>query len=373
VAKRHAALSEARRNRVKERRAVDQELIPIEKDDIQELQEFREFMSRRYKSPLRAWFALDSGKNMALGQQHFIRMCRQIGFTGNPKKVWRQVDQDASGTITLLELAPTAGHVLAELKHLVSRECGGSSAKFFDFLDSKNTRRVGLADFEAGLAKLRYTGLMCPREVFQLLDLSGLRMLRSGDLDFLEKWQLPPYLFEKPDVEGMKRLKNNLIHLFGSALKAWRKMFDRDDQLRIGWEAFRRGCAELQEVHDFFPKADEVPAIWKAMDEDCSDWVALREFDVGSWQMLVEFKRWAERTHDGVMKAFHKLCRGKDKLSLHDLKKAGRGPDPCRAPLDELFLGLDLGGDHYLQESDVRFLHKWQFNLEDWGPALTHG
>merc|ERR1712183_1229255 len=81
--------------------------------------------------------------------------------------------------------------------------------------------------------------------LFDLIDRRGLGFLAAADLNFMDKWKPPPYLFQRANHEALQRLRSLLLEVHGNLLKSWRKLFDRDGSMRISWEEFRSACAVL--------------------------------------------------------------------------------------------------------------------------------
>uniref|UniRef100_A0A7S2KC24 EF-hand domain-containing protein n=1 Tax=Zooxanthella nutricula TaxID=1333877 RepID=A0A7S2KC24_9DINO len=108
--------------------------------------------------------------------------------------------------------------------------------------------------------------------------------------------------------------------------------------------------------------------MWRALDDDCSGAITLRDWDLASYEALVEFKGWADRVHGSVVKAFRALdnASGNAKLSEGELHKALRGDDPCKADLEIVFDGLDVHSCYSLTEGDVKFLDLWDMAWESW-------
>merc|ERR1719161_3058861 len=71
-------------------------------DGQKALLHFKQFCISRYKNILRAWHQLDTDGNMNLGLQEFRRGCERVRYHGNINQLWKFLDRDSSGTVTLL-------------------------------------------------------------------------------------------------------------------------------------------------------------------------------------------------------------------------------------------------------------------------------
>jgi len=339
------------------------------------LQEFQTFSNRRYGNPVRVWFLLDQEANMKIGEKQFARRCLEIGFRGNIPALWRYMDSDQTGTITLTELSARSAIQLARFKRIIRERFRDCAQDAFQYLDDNHSNRVNRPEFVQKIKALGYEE--SASRLFDLLDRRGLGFVVASDMAFLDVWRPPPYTFCTPDCEGQQRLKAAMRELYQSPLKAWRRVLDRDSSMRISWDEFKKGCKELyrtaEKVGDAtLPKTDhEIAAVWRAFDRDCSGWLGLKEFDEEAFNAVAEFKRWAERAHGGVVRAFHSLDLSKNnKLSLKELSCAGKGEDGCKGDLALLFDGLDLNNSRVLQEEDIRFLDRWDLEWEVWEASV---
>lgn len=336
------------------------------------LHEFLTYANRRYGNSIRAWFMLDPEENMKIGQKSFLRRCKEMGFTGNSNALWHFIDSDATGSVSILELDPPSAMIVADFKKILRFNFGDSCERAFKTLDDNRSGRLGKAEF---VAKIRAVGYKGPAaQMFELLDRTGYGSIILSDILWLDHWRPPPYIFSDPDPEGLAVLKETLRSMYGpSLLKSWRKIFDLDRTMRVSWDEFHNAFVSLcaSPLSNRLPRTErEIAAIWKALDRDCSGWIALREFDTPSFEAVSAFKRWADRVHGSVQKAFRALDGSNCKLSEAELKKAGKADDPCVCDFELLFDGLDnckeWSDDNFLTEPDVKFLDLWDLVWEEW-------
>jgi len=360
----------------------------VRKTDLQKgfqtLLEFRSYTTHRFGNALRTWFHLDPDANMRLGEKQFARGCVEIGFRGNVSALWRYLDSDTTGTISLLELDSAAAMALSGLKHIVidcfekKEGVGLPAEKAYRWIDSNHSGRVPKSEFVLQLKRLGYPGSAA--KLFDLLDFHAVGVLSIRDMQWLDKWNPPPYIFATADDKGLQIWKERLLDLHQSLLKAWRKVLGRDGTMRLSWDEFCNANAEISRTPPALPAAfprsrDELAAVWRAIDQDCGGWISLREFDQESFDIVGEFKRWAVRVHGGVVKAFRQLdsASGNCRISESELKKAARGKDGCNLKSEQfelLFDGLcpqqQATQSWALTENDVKFLDSWDIAWEDW-------
>ncbi|CAE7261144.1 unnamed protein product [Symbiodinium pilosum] len=186
------------------------------------LMEFLDFTNRRYGNPARTWFILDPEANMKLGMRQFERKCMDIGFRGHIPALWKYMDKRDSGVVTLLDLHTVTAMELARFKLLIRDRFRDSAAEMFRFLDDNRSGRVNRITFSARLQTLHYRGKAS--SLFQYLDRQGLGILTVHSLAFLDRWQLPAYMYYQPDPNAMRVIKAKLLELHQHPLIAWRKI-----------------------------------------------------------------------------------------------------------------------------------------------------
>jgi len=349
----------------------------------QALVDFIRFANHKCGNPVRAWFLLDPEATMSIGEKQFARACVDIGFRGNVGALWRYLDSDQSGHITILELDAPSAMLLADFKLIISKRFDGQSKEAFKFLDANHGNRVFKYEFMKGMKQLGFSSSSSAR-LFGMLDCHALGFLLPEDLSFLDRWSPPPYLFARPDHQGLENLKGALRERHKTLLRAWRRALDKDATMRVSWDEFSDTCNSLLKtrVAGVPETEEESAAVWRALDQDCGGWIALREFDPESFDAVAHLKRWGEQTYGSIVGAFRELGGRNPKLTEADLLKTGifNEGDP---KLQILIAGLNINDNvnvhqkplpngtmtkveiPYLMEGDVRFLDKWDLSWED--------
>ncbi|CAK0868046.1 unnamed protein product, partial [Prorocentrum cordatum] len=128
------------------------------------------------------------------------------------------------------------------------------------------------------------------------LDLHGCGFVQRSDLEWLDKWEVPPWFDAEPDPAAWSELRRLLLREHGHPLRAWRLFMSRDDSGTICWQEFRRACKTVN------PHANAVGA-WRYLDQDQSGAISLREFDADVADTLQSFKDWSDLNFGSVTSA----------------------------------------------------------------------
>merc|ERR1712048_496178 len=67
------------------------------------------------------------------------------------------------------------------------------------------------------------------------LDFYDCGLVMRSDLEWLDKWRVPPFLEAEPDPAALEELKSLVLRLFGHLLKGWRCAFDTKDSNCVSW------------------------------------------------------------------------------------------------------------------------------------------
>lgn len=325
---------------------------------------FREFLIRKYGNLVRGWvLLLDRDKSGAVSRKEFFQALAEVRFPGDANQLWRRLDKDHSGTISLCELAPKTVVEVADFKHWAKKVFGSMKEAFI----SMDTDRNGiLSNEEFCNACVKY-GFMNEKLklVFQCLDLAGKGIVKSDEVRWLDKWDPPQYLYFKADEEAWLKLKAGLLRRYrGNPITAWRKCLDRDSSMRVNWTEFQNACRRL--------KTDLcVPAMWRALDANISGWVSIKEFDETAFHLVAGFKLWARSKFKTMAKMMEALDDSKSgDLTWREFHSAFTrlasvdGVDLTLSELEMLFQGLDIDGQRRIALDELIFLEEWDLELD---------
>lgn len=363
------AAAESRRKKSPERQKKAQEPAPesgaptsprpaaatVLRRGFQAQRDFVNFVSRKFGNCVRLWFLLDPEENLKMAEKQFMRACEDIGFSGCLVTLWRQLDPEGTGHISLHDIDPATALALADFKVVLMKQFNGSVEGFMKTADSKRGQRAGREEFVKIVEEhLQGQG----KKLFDLLCRTSTNTVSVSELRFLEKWRPPRYFVVPPDRTRMGQFKSGLADAHGNALKAWFRILDTDQAMRITAARFHAQMLRYRKLTD-----EEAAQVWRALDVDCSGHLFLRRYHPKSHEAAASLKRWAAK-HGGVAKFISRLEPPSGKVTKVSFRKAL--VDVLEAPAaDLLFDGLDVGDTGHLTEQEVRCLDRWDLASED--------
>jgi len=155
-----------------------------------DIQEFKTSLEKKFGSITRAWrVGLDADASGLMDFQEFTEACRAIGYIGNLRTLWFNLDYDSTGSISLKELDPVAAHAFNKFRSCCTERFGTMEAAWKQVLDQDASGYVRFPEFIESIHELGYTD---GDEVWQLFHLllvrPGSTSLTYADVEFLQQW-----------------------------------------------------------------------------------------------------------------------------------------------------------------------------------------
>merc|ERR1719262_1150494 len=117
---------------IQKRKTVAEEAAKAAAMDVgaHNFEEFKGVLQRKYGNLLRPWtMGLDSDGSGKLSFVEFCNSARAEGFAGNLKALWKEMDADGEGFVTLEEFAPDISKLIAGFKSFLKEKHEGSLCK----------------------------------------------------------------------------------------------------------------------------------------------------------------------------------------------------------------------------------------------------
>jgi Ca2+-binding EF-hand superfamily protein len=153
--------------------------------------DFLEILRRKYGTLTRAWRqALDADDSGLLDAREFNAAMDIIGFVGNSRSLWFNLDEDQSGYISLAEIDAEAAQALEKFRVQCVTAFGSMDAAWVNCLDKDHSGALTLPELEESLTELGYTDMEEVEYLFGLLrvDPSAFKIMKHEVL-FLQKWE----------------------------------------------------------------------------------------------------------------------------------------------------------------------------------------
>jgi len=320
--------------------------------------QFKQFLLAKYGGLVRAWrCALSPDDSFVLQKHQFFKAVMKLGCQVNVQLLWRALDSDDSGEATLDELAPADAELFAMFRKWIVDTFNSFDDAFLAF-DKIRNNLVTQQEFTNALHAHGFPKPTGALPLFHGIDYQGRGQFLREDLFFLEKWRPLPILLAKPNCEAANELRTLLLKRFGSFLKAWRRVMDKDSSNHVSWAEFEHACKRLHFTND-------VPGAWRAFDDDLSGSISLHELDPVSNAALISFRRWADKEFGGVRSAFRVFdAEGTKELLMNDFRQCCR-IFGFRGHVRTLFRAFDIDGNGCLNLEEVKFLDQWDCSGED--------
>jgi len=324
------------------------------------------------------WRILDQDGSMTLYKREFSQGLRDLDYGGHLDHLWEALDRDTTGLISFMEFDPEHALDLARFKGWAVKEFG-SMRQLLRAMDSDRNGKVSYDEFKSFCDDRGLPDKLKPsvRTLFLLIDdpsdLETRDTLTEDEVDFVDAWQPPPYLWELPDFAARRRLQDALLTRHNeNPLLAWRKGLDLDMSMKVSYEEFVLACSRLAKegLAEAEPPGGVAP-LYCAFDCDHSGWFTLRDWDETCFDQLASFTRFLKAEFKKVVQYMLKYEEFRDSgVTCADFRQSVKSLDLDFDSVEDLFEGLSMkiirkdtkghrlpGRMHY---KDVKFLDNWR-------------
>jgi len=335
------------------KRDLELKNIEVARDvGIENAEALKQLLVRKHGTITAAWRILLTFDQSCVGtgKMSFIEFCnamRRIGYRGSLKHLWKELDKEGRGVITLKELDPDAHEALETFRKMLIDRYGSFMKAWKQGLDTNHNGRVDEDEVVQCCKVIGYKGDV--HKLFNyLLAEPGKKFLNLGDVDpqsmqayfrgDLRAMAGDPPAKEKPakalrvrsataissfgqylgskqratraqiDAENASKLmaasclkdfKDNLIMRFGTIVTAWRAVLDTDGNGRL---SFGELCNALRQMSYH----GDMTQLWNELDKDSSGLISLDELDPDAETRLRDFREYLAGHYDGLENAWLK-------------------------------------------------------------------
>ncbi|CAJ1426521.1 unnamed protein product [Effrenium voratum] len=255
---------------------------------------FRTFLLKKFGTIISGWRALDADNSGRLGFVEFCQACRVVGFHGNFKKLWAELDV-RGGMVCLADVDPEVSRYLSAFKKALVKKYGDLITAWFQCIDVHRDGQVQEPGFRRVVQLL---GLdLNPSKLFNMLRSPSSKALTLLDFD-PEAWKKHmagegpegpegPAVASSPKEEKKEKaaaFRQALSRRFGSLLHAWREELDPDGAGRVTFGEF---CLVLSRLG----LRGEVRSLWTELTKkDETGFLSFRDLDPQTDQMVSELR-----------------------------------------------------------------------------------
>eukprot|EP00397_Hematodinium_sp_SG-2012_P001496 GEMP01001499.1.p1 GENE.GEMP01001499.1~~GEMP01001499.1.p1 ORF type:complete len:1211 (+),score=204.26 GEMP01001499.1:238-3870(+) len=309
---------------------------------------FRTILKAKYVTLTAAWKdVLDPAGSGRVSFHYFCSKCRAIGYTGNLKSLWKAMDRENTGFISLRDLDEEAGVSIERFKTFLRKQYGSILKAWVKGIDPHKSARVDIEAFVIFCAKAGYTDSETDqRRLFKWLKSSfATRFLTLGDLDpksgealerreaIMKTKEQPKSRAISPKKEICRQSKAELVAArkqnedvsfgcttfdefmvllkrhFGNLVRAWRHGFDPEGVGRVSFGNFCKACREC----GFY---GSIKNVWRNLDPGETGFVSLKEFDPHAYQAIESFKDLCTRKYGNLLLAWSQglACGGCERV-----------------------------------------------------------
>ncbi|CAK0899480.1 unnamed protein product [Prorocentrum cordatum] len=229
------------------------------------LNDFKAFLKRTHGNYIRGWrMALSPTDSMVVSKGDVFKACTHMGWQGDVRLLYKTLDKDDSGYVSMEELDPYEAQVLAHF-HIFVGETFGNAASAFQAFDKSKLKKLRYREF---VTAARSYGFKMPsmKLLFNGLDKRNAKAIVQEDLLFLDKWKCPPFLHVPPNQQAAEEVKMLFLKHYKTFVKAWRMLLDADSSNRCTYSEWEQGCKKIGFQGD-------TPGAWRALDRNFSGYI----------------------------------------------------------------------------------------------------
>merc|ERR1719253_2084199 len=174
---------------------------------------------------------------MVVTKAEMIKACRQMGWQGHVRSLWKALDADDGGNCSFEELDPPSANLLARFWAWSVNTWGQKpSVRMFAALDSQRQHKLSYAEFAQACDSLGFHNKGAA--VASCFDKQGKRFVKAEDFVCLDCWHPPQWLTTNPSKEAADLFKSQLLNKHGRYVKAWRLAIDKNNKNCCDWYEF---------------------------------------------------------------------------------------------------------------------------------------
>eukprot|EP00931_Biecheleriopsis_adriatica_P049673 TRINITY_DN28737_c0_g1_i1.p1 TRINITY_DN28737_c0_g1~~TRINITY_DN28737_c0_g1_i1.p1 ORF type:complete len:664 (+),score=150.59 TRINITY_DN28737_c0_g1_i1:33-2024(+) len=338
---------------------------------------FLSYIRKVYGCEVRAWRrGLDPNASFRLSLstlKKWFRSESHLRESVDLATLWRALDRDGSDEIGLEEIAPRPAETLAVFRRWMRGKLGSCAAAWehpsADHALShpqrdglwKSRTKLLFGSFVKVMRDIGWPPINEPLFrglLLSSLDYFGCGFIMRSDLEWLDAWEPPEWLYSEPDMQAWADVRSLIMSRYVHPLSAWRGLLDKDDSNSVTWKEFKDACKKVN-------FKGNLGGAWRALDSDLSGNITLREFDEPSANILESFKEWGETNFGSIELLFKSIdADGSNTVTFPELRRACKNGH-WKGDVWLLFNALDIdgirqGGKRSVCLEEMLFLDSWE-------------
>lgn len=291
----------------------------IEKLDIgaHTVDTLKAMLIRKYGTITAAWkHGLDIYGNGRVPFGEFCAAMRRLGFAGNIRAIFNELDHREAGAITLQDLDSAAHDLLVDFRKVLLDKFG-TYIKAWQALDTNRNSSLEEHELVEECAKLGFRDERQAKMLFKYLldgpgkttvhmadlDPAAMQAYYRGDLEAMSKEDKAKKLLKEREeakqaelnqrmgANDFKALKRELIKMYGSITAAFRNGLNTSGNGKLSFVEFSKACRNMGVQAD-------VRKIFAELDDDHSGIITFNELDEKWYARLTDF-------HDRLLNKYH--------------------------------------------------------------------
>lgn len=172
--------------------------------DYEGCEAFKQHLIRKYRdNAIVAWHHLDQNDMMRVSWEEFLAACKRLKLDDSKlPAIWRALDDNLSGWISLHEFASDTYHLLVKFKKWATSKFG-SIHKLCAMLDTNHDGFIARKEFMVVKSEMNLNDDEY-RVLFHGLDLEGKGMIKFAKLRYIDAWNIEEDIKEEEFWQGIQ-------------------------------------------------------------------------------------------------------------------------------------------------------------------------
>eukprot|EP00929_Paragymnodinium_shiwhaense_P031569 TRINITY_DN17650_c1_g6_i1.p1 TRINITY_DN17650_c1_g6~~TRINITY_DN17650_c1_g6_i1.p1 ORF type:complete len:892 (-),score=120.93 TRINITY_DN17650_c1_g6_i1:216-2891(-) len=312
-----------------------------------------------------AWrVAIDTRNVGHVGYQEFVRGGRNLGWTGNYRKLWLALTGcgPEDGSLNLAELDPEGDALLCDFRTQMNREGLTLEDLWETYLDTESSGRVRRDTFlrvmvrTFGWDKPRAKALFAILDLGQQQDLSpdeleGIGLERRSDTIETNVYETKELREEGERQRAFDDFHGYVVRIYHNFVRGWRRAFTNDDLGKLTFLKFCHCCGSI----GFRGK---LKTLWLHLDKENRGYITLKDVRPDACEAINHLRLFLEENYRTIDDVWEKILdtKGHGKCTLSDWMDCIQNKLKYPGDARKLFDWLDFSGSNFVTLTQMEYL-----------------